>query len=211
MALLPQDTRGQALLMATVFGAAILYFASCGTPVLDIPGVQQLGASRDSLQRELDSLNVQVRNARRDVASGAIQQLEARLAEYRAGLDLMRTLVPAGAEIPNLLDDISSRAKVRGANVVSFAPQALESGSPFDTQRARFTVTGSYDQVGEFLADVASLPRIVVPYDVRLERITSPTADSALRAAAVLQASFLIRTFVKPVVVDTAQRAGGAR
>lgn len=204
MAMFPQDRRGQVIAMAAVLGAALVYFQACGWPIGGIPGVSQLNTTRDSLRRELDSINTQVRNARRDVASGAIQQLEARLVEYRATLDLMRTLVPAGTEIPNLFDDITSRAKIRGATVATFVPQALESGQPFDTQRARLTAVGSYDQIGEFLADMASLPRIVVPYDLRLERIQSPQADTSLRnRPAVLSASFLLRTYVKPAVVDT--------
>jgi type IV pilus assembly protein PilO len=210
VALLPQDKRGQTLLMLTVVGGAVAYFTSCGTPVVNLPGVAQLTAARDSLKRELDSLTTQVNAARRDIREGALSQLEARLAEYRAGLDLMRTLVPASAEIPNLLDDITSRAKIRGATVQNFVPQAVESGAPFDTQRARFVVTGTYDQIGEFLADVASLPRIVVPYDLRLERVQSPTADTTLRGANMLQATFLIRTYVKPQVADTTRAAAGA-
>lgn len=200
----PADVRGQAFLAATIFALAGAYFVWSGTPIGGVPGVKQLGKTRDSLQVQIDSTEEQVRNAKRDVQRGAVRQLEQRLAEYRATLDLMRQLVPLSGEVPNLLDDISSRAKIRGANVVNFVPQPVESGSPFDTQRFRFTVTGQYDQVGEFLSDIASLPRIIVPYDIKLERIQSPTADSALRAQGVLlQATFQIRTYVKPAVSDT--------
>lgn len=205
MAVIPQDMRGQVFLALTVFAVSGAYFVWSGTPIGGILGVKQLGKTRDSLQVQIDSTEEQVRKAKRDVQRGAVQQLEQQLAEYRATLDLMRQLVPLSGEVPNLLDDISSRAKIRGANVVNFVPQPVESGSPFDTQRFRFTVTGEYDQVGEFLSDIASLPRIIVPYDVKLERIQSPTADSALRArGTLLQATFQVRTYVKPPVTDSA-------
>lgn len=210
MAVLPQDRRGQLLLFGTVAAVSALYFLWGGTPIGGVPGLSQLGKRRDSLQVQIDSIQTQVDSAKRDVQRGAVRQLEARLAEYRANLELMRQLVPLGAEVPNLLDDISSRAKIRGASVITFQPQAVESGSPFDTQRFRFVVTGQYDQIGEFLTDVASLPRIIVPYDLRIERIQSPTADSALRARALLQASFQIRTYVKPPVTDTVAAAAPA-
>ncbi|MBI1723743.1 MAG: type 4a pilus biogenesis protein PilO [Gemmatimonadetes bacterium] len=204
MAVLPQDVRGQSFLALTVLAVSCIYFLYAGTPIGGVRGVKQLGVTRDSLQVQIDSTEEKVRTARRDVQRGAVRQLEQRLAEYRATLDLMRQLVPLSGEVPNLLDDISSRAKIRGANVVNFVPQPVESGSPFDTQRFRFTVTGQYDQIGEFLSDVASLPRIIVPYDVKLERIQSPTADTALLASGrLLQASFQIRTYVKPPVTDT--------
>jgi type IV pilus assembly protein PilO len=210
MALLPQDRRGQTLVILSVLAAALLYFTWAGTPIGGVPGISRYGAQRDSLHRLIDSLQTQVRAAQRDVRSGTIQQLERALAEYRASLDLMRQLVPASAEVPNLIDDISSRAKVRGANVANYQPQTPESGTPFDTHRYRFTVTGSYDQVGEFLSDIASLPRIIVPSDVRLQRITSPVADSALRAQGLLQAGFMVRTYVKPEVDTTSAGAQAA-
>jgi Tfp pilus assembly protein PilO len=108
---------------------------------------------------------------------------------------------------------------MRGATVANFTPQGLESGSPFDIQRARFTVKGQFDQVGEFLSDIASLPRIVVPFDVRMEPASGPGVDTTLHRA-ILQVGFQIRTFVKSVVAPegpapaapaSAPRAGGDR
>jgi type IV pilus assembly protein PilO len=209
--IIPKDRRGQTLLFLTIFAAAMLYFVWSGTPVGGVPGISQLNVRRDSFQRALDSIQTQVRSAQRDVRAGAVAQLERALAEYRASLDLMRQLVPASEEVPNLLDDVSSRAKVRGANVVNFVPQPLESGTPFDTKRVRVTVTGEYDQIGEFLSDVASLQRIIVPQDLQITRINSPTADSALRARQLLQASFQIRTYVKQRVPESPPAAAGAR
>jgi type IV pilus assembly protein PilO len=212
VALLPQDTRGQLLLFGTVVAVVALYFSWSGTPIVNAPGLSQLGATRDSLQVQIDSIQTQVDSAKRDVQRGTVRQLEEALNQYRASLELMRQLVPLSGEVPNLLDDISSRAKIRGATVVTFVPQPLESGSPFDTQRFRFTVTGQYDQIGEFLTDIASLPRIIVPYDLVITRIQSPAADSALLAnVALLQASFQIRTYVKPPVTDTAASAASQR
>jgi len=216
MAVFPQDRRGQLLVVFTIVALAGVYFLWQGTPVIGTPGLTQLAARRDSLQNKIDSLDNQVRAAQRVVREGTMAQLERRLAEYRATLDLMRQLVPNGEEIPNLLDDISSRAKVRGAEVVNFQPMPLESGSPFDTKRARLTVRGQYDQIGEFLADIASLPRIIVPYDIRIERTAGAAQDSVRRRQGTfLQASFEIRTYVKPQVVDTSTAAqpatGGTR
>lgn len=205
MAVLPQDRRGQLLLTFTILAVGFIYFAWTGTPFGGVRGVTQMNAQRDSLQNQIDSLERQVQAAQRAVRQGTVAQLERALAEYRATLDLMRQLVPNGEEMPNLLDDISSRAKARGATITNYVPVPLESGAPFDTKRVRVQVTGRYDQIGEYLSDIASLPRIIVPYDVHLERLAAPggttAADSA--RAQMLQASFHIRTFVKPAFVDT--------
>lgn len=207
----PADRRGQLLLVFSIIAAAALYFGYSGTPIGGIPGVAQLAKTRDSLQHQIDSLSNEIEQGQRLVRQGALAQLERHLAEYRATLDLMRQLVPAGEEIPNLLDDISSRAKVRGANIHVFIPAALESGSPFDTKRARLTATGQFDQLGEFLSDIASLPRIIVPYELKLERIQLPASDTTHnRSGTILQASFQIRTYVKPAPGDTLRRPPAA-
>ncbi len=210
MAIFPQDRRGQLMVVFTILAVAGLYFLWSGTPIGSVRGISQLNKSRDSLQRQIDSLDVLVENAKKVVAQGAVAQLERRLAEYRASLDMMRQLVPAGEEMPNLFDDITSRAKVRGANVVNIVPANLESGAPFDTKRARVQVTGRYDQIGEYLSDIAGLPRIIVPYDVHLERVQSPTADTSLTRRGLLVASFQIRTYVKPAAVEPRRPAAGA-
>lgn len=207
----PADRRGQLLLVFSIVAAAAVYFGWSGTPVGGIPGVTQLARTRDSLQREIDTLSTQIEAGQRLIRQGAVAQLERRLAEYRATLDLMRQLVPAGEEIPNLLDDISSRAKIRGANIADFRPLALESGSPFDTKRAQISINGRFDQIGEFLSDIASLPRIVVPYDLKIDRVVAPRSDSAhAQDAPLLHVTFQIRTYVKPAPGDTLRRPPAA-
>jgi Tfp pilus assembly protein PilO len=215
MALGPQDKRGQLLLIFTIVALGILYFTFAGATFVGVNGIGQLGRTRDSLQNQIDSLQRQVDAANRTVRQGAVARLERALAEYRATLDQMRTLVPAGEEMPNLLDDISSRAKARGATIVNYVPAPLESGAPFDTKRVRVQVTGQYDQIGEYLSDIASLPRIIVPYDLHIERVQAPGGQAPQTAAdsarsRLLTASFNLRTFVKPVVIDTTTAAPAA-
>jgi Tfp pilus assembly protein PilO len=60
------------------------------------------------------------------------------------------------------------------------------------------SVIGRYDQIGQFLADVASLQRIIVPYDLVLDQ-ANPNAAKAMgdTTGALLEAKFQVRTFVK--------------
>src|SRR2546429_1524105 len=81
----------------------------------------------------------------------------------------MRRLVPEKNEVPALFDDISTKAKVRGVTIGRIEPQPVEAGPPFDTYRYRLEVIGHYDPLGEFLFDIASLPRIIVSLDVNLK------------------------------------------
>ena len=151
------------------------------------------------LQVEIDSLQARVDSAKADLARGTVEQLTERMAVYERSLAVMRRLVPAENEVPQLIDDIASRAALRGVNIVDFAPQTPEQGAMFQTFRYKFSVYGHYDHVGEFLGDVASLPRIMVPYDVVIE----PAQEQQQQlygdtTGALLKVDFMLRTFVKP-------------
>jgi Tfp pilus assembly protein PilO len=60
------------------------------------------------------------------------------------------------------------------------------------------SVIGHYDAIGAFLADVSSLQRIIVPYDLSVAAANS-NAAKALNdtSGALLEAKFQVRTFVK--------------
>ena len=114
-------------------------------------------------------------------------------------VSLLRRLVPERNEVPNLLDDISTRGKIRGVTLSQVVPLPVEPGpAPFNTYKYNMSVIGRYDQIGQFLADVASLQRIIVPYDVSVTAANSSAArvlgDST---EALLEARFQIRTYVK--------------
>lgn len=152
-----------------------------------------------NLQRQVDSLRAMVDSARQDLARGTVEDLRRRVTDYEGGLSLMRQLVPSGAEVPSLIDDVASRARLRGIEIGQINPQPVEGGVPFQVQRYRFTVFGHYDQVGEFLADIASLQRIMVPYNLAINPASAAAQQAyADTSGALLEAQFQLRTFVKP-------------
>lgn len=155
-------------------------------------------AEAEVLQMEVDSLEARIDAAKRDLAQGTVEQLNERIASYERALGLMRQLVPTDNEVPQLIDDIAARASLRGVNIAEFARQSQEPTGAFETYRYRLSVFGHYDGIGEFLSDVASLPRIMVPYEVSLTPAAPPQAQLyADTTGALLQANFMLRTFVK--------------
>ena len=175
-------------------------------------GVSSIGLSGIDAQRErvaatkdtLSLLEAQIDSARKELANGTAEDLRMKLDEHRASLALLRRLVPATNEVPNLLDDISTRAKFRGVNFAQVVPMPVEPGpAPFDTYRYTMSVMGHYDQIGEFFSDVASLQRIIVPQDVQVTP-AQMTAAKALNdtSGAMLEAKFQIRTYVKSAAAE---------
>ncbi len=206
---LPTDQRGQIMALLILVALAGGYFF--WTKVHQ-PQSAQIAAET----QQADSLEKIVEAAKRDLASGSIEDLRRRVEEYNGSLELMRRLVPDRNEVPTLIDDISTKAKVRGVTLGKIQPLTPDLGTPFDTYRYRLEVYGHYDQIGEYLADVASLPRIVVPEEVILSTASSAAQKQlADTAGSLLLAEFSIRTFVKssgppPGTKPAAKPAAGA-
>src|SRR5881397_3970246 len=191
MALLPQDRQSQVMLLITLGMLALGYVF---WNYWEQPTSQQITA----VQTETDSLQAIIDKAKQDLTSGTVEDLRRKVEAYRALLGVMRRLVPEKNEVPALIDDISTKAKVRGVTIGRIEPLAVEPGQPFDTYRYRLEILGHYDELGELLSDIASLPRIVVPQEV----ILKPAQQQAQKvlsdtAGALLEAQFSIRTFVK--------------
>lgn len=177
------------LIFAAIAGGAVFWMYWRGPKVTDIA----------DLALERDTLTVQVNTAKRALRSGTVEALRAEIATYRVSLSIMRQLVPTENEVPNLVDDIASRARVRGVDLAGIERQPAQQVGMFTAVRYNLTVTGYYDAIAAFLADVASLPRIMVPTNVLL----GPASGVDQRqfgdtSGALLQATFQVRTFVKP-------------
>ena len=177
------------------------YSAYTGT-VIESVGMSGLAAREERVVAVRDTiaqLQASTDSAKRELARGTVEDLRKRLDTYRGSLALLRRLVPERNEVPNLLDDISSRSRIRGVTLSQVVPMPVQAGpAPFDTYKYNMSVIGRYDQIGQFLADVASLQRIIVPYDLTLDQANT-TAAKALgdTTGALLEAKFQVRTFVK--------------
>jgi len=177
------------------------YIAYTGT-VIDAVGMTGLAAREErvvAIRDTIARLEASTDSAKRELARGSVEDLRNRLEIYRGSLALLRRLVPERNEVPNLLDDISSRGRIRGVTLSQVVPLPVEAGPvPFNTYKYNMSVIGRYDQIGQFLADVASLQRIIVPYDLTLDQ-ANMTAAKALgdTSGSLLEAKFQVRTFVK--------------
>ena len=201
MALMPTDQRSQVMMLLTLVAAGAgwgfwKYYYQ--------PATQRVAETKI----EIDTLQTVVDRAKRDLAQGTVEDLRRKVESYRGMLGLMRRLVPEQNEVPALIDDISTKAKVRGVTIGKIDPLPVEIGSPFDTYRYRLELLGHYDQLGEYLSDVASLPRIVVPQEIALK----PASAAAQRlladtVGALLEADLAIRTFVKSTAPPPSGRA----
>ena len=183
------------ILLAAIVG----YIGYAGLEVAGIPGLSLQKARVVAIRDTIAKLETETDKAKKELAKGTVEDLRNKLETYRASLALLRRLVPDRNEVPNLLDDISTRGKIRGITLSQVVPLPVESGpAPFDTYKYTLSVIGHYDQIGEWLADVASLQRIIVPQDVSLVAANQAAAKAlGDTSGALLEAKLQIRTFVK--------------
>jgi len=188
-------------LLAMALAAIVGYCAYTGS-VIELVGLKGLAAGKERIVAVRDTigrLEAATDSAKKELARGSVADVRKRLESYRSNLMLLRRLVPERNEVPNLLDDISTRSKIRGVTLSQVVPQPVEPGpAPFDTYTYNMSVIGKYDQIGQFMADVASLQRIIVPYNVSVAA-ANPTSAKALgdSTGSLLEARFQIRTYVK--------------
>ena len=188
-------------LLALVLAAIVGYCAYTGS-VIELVGIKGLAAGKERIVAVRDTigrLEAATDSAKKELARGSVADVRKRLESYRSNLMLLRRLVPERNEVPNLLDDISTRSKIRGVTLSQVVPQPVEPGpAPFDTYTYNMSVIGKYDQIGQFMADVASLQRIIVPYNLSVAAANAASAKAlGDSTGALLEARFQIRTYVK--------------
>jgi Tfp pilus assembly protein PilO len=199
MALLdnPRSTSILAILFAGLVGYVL--YTGDAIRMIGLPGLKERSARVEALQDTIRTLEASIDSAKQELARGTVEDIRRRVEQYKATLGVLREFVPEQNEVPNLLDDISSRAKIRGVNLASVVPQPVVEGpAPFDTHEYEMAVIGRYDQIGIFLSDVAGLRRIIVPTQLTLGAADASRARAlGDSSAAMLEARFKVRTYVK--------------
>jgi type IV pilus assembly protein PilO len=209
MALLPKTQRDQVMVLLVIVAVALigLYYSYVFTPKADV---------LTSLQAHVDSLDVNNQRAKAELAKGNVDQLRAEAAKLQDNLEVMRQLVPTSNEVPALLEQVSTAARRVGLDLATVKPQPVVEGEQFDTYRYQVAVIGDYHALGEFLANVGSLTRIVAPVNLALSPLGNGAAADQRKKAlknnnSVLDSRFELQTYVAKTVAPRPAPAGGSK
>jgi type IV pilus assembly protein PilO len=103
------------------------------------------------------------------------QRKAANFDAYRAQLDeiersfgTMLRQLPGKTEIPNLLIDISQTGLAAGLQEELFQPLDELRRDFYAEKPIRIRLRGSYHEFGQFVSDIAALPRIVTLHDIEI-------------------------------------------
>jgi type IV pilus assembly protein PilO len=145
---------------------------------------------------------LETRNAQARARAPQGRELEERLEQFERHVVRLEQLVPRSEEVSQLLNQIHQRAEQSGVEVARFTPGRTDPGPHYNQRTFEMTVLGSYHDVGRFLSEVGSLPRIITPTNLRVR-----TNNVARREGTTVEATFRIETYVLP---DAAPRSTGA-
>ncbi len=192
MALLPTNQRDQIKIFIAILalGLAAFYWY--------MPW-RNKEATLTDMQARVDSLEAANTKAAREVKRGTAANLKGQAEGFQADLSVMRRLVPTATEVPALLEEVSTASRRVGLDISEVAPEGVIPGDRFDTYRYKIGVTGPYHEIGELLANVGSLERIVEPINLSLlPSVRNAPARRGLTTdrEAKLDAKFEIRTYV---------------
>lgn len=124
---------------------------------------------------------------------------------------LLRQL-PNKTEVPNLLVDITQAGLGRGLNFVLFKPEKEKPQEFYAELPINIKVTGNYHELGQFVSDLAALPRIVTVGNID---IATDTKNSLLTMSAVARTYRYLEPeeieALKPKTDKPPAPAGGAK
>ncbi len=109
------------------------------------------------------------------------QRVMANLEAYRAQLNTMQETfntmlreLPTRTEMPDLLEDISNTGKKNGLTFELFKPEVEQMREFYAAKSISIKARASYHQLGEFISNIAVLPRIVTLQSVTLSEPPVP-------------------------------------
>jgi type IV pilus assembly protein PilO len=196
MALLPSDPQTQKKLFAGIV-PLLLLFAFYQFYHTD------RAVEVSELETQLEVLETANNSARVLAAQGG-PELQKRLAMYEQHMKRLEELIPRREEVAELLHSMGLRAQSSGVELTKMKPEVDEAGAFYTKRTYEMGVKGTFHEVGEFLAEVGSLPRIVTSTELKLGR-KGTEIDRA--GSPLVDARFRIVTYVlpePPMVADTA-------
>jgi type IV pilus assembly protein PilO len=93
------------------------------------------------------------------------------LAEIERSFGTMLQQLPGKTEIPNLLVDISQTGLGAGLEEKLFQPMAELRKDFYAEKPIQIKLDGSYHEFGNFVSDIAALPRIVTLHNIEIRPI----------------------------------------
>lgn len=192
MGLLPKDSKKQlhVLLGLAPFLLGFVYYNYVHT---------KRATEIDTLTQQVDDLKMK-NDAMRAIIARHGTDLPKRIALYTEHVNQLEQLIPRREDVPMLINQITQQAHELGVELAALNPSPEEAGEFYSRQTYELHVLGEYHKIGEYLAGIGSLPRIIRSGEMK---ISVDTPDPEKQRNPRLRAAFRIETYIVPSGVTT--------
>lgn len=121
----------------------------------------------EKAQREERDLKNSFEQKQRKAAN--FDSYKQQLAEIQSSFGTMLRQLPGKTEIPNLLVDISQTGLAAGLQEELFQPMDELRRDFYAEKPIKIRLKGTYHEFGQFVSDIAALPRIVTLHDIEIQ------------------------------------------
>ena len=165
-----KNTRQMALIILFIsIGAIYLYVNFLLLP--QIYGVAKIYG-------KTSKISIDVKDAQRDISE--VDNLRKQAASYRGKIEEYERMLPAGQEIPKLLEDLSDMAKKSNVKIIGITPlqvkqQSQDSEAIYQEIPILISARSGYHELGKFLSDLENADRFMKVADIKIkENSTTP-------------------------------------
>ena len=184
--------------LALVVYGAFWYFVTSGTRA-------QTAEIESKVEELLRS------NAGAVVASQRLNEFKANYERAKADYEDLKLLLPEQRELTMVLQNVQDRAKGR-LTLTKFSPQEEVQQDFYTGKPVQIEVTGSYNNLGQFFAQMASYQRIVSITDFKVSKMAADKDAGDLKASQTVSASFLVTAYyVSPEKLQAPDPAKGKK
>ena len=136
-------------------------------------------------------------NAGAVVASQRLNEFKANYERAKADYEDLKLLLPEQRELTMVLQNVQDRAKGR-LTLTKFAPQDEVQQDFYTGKPVQVAVTGSYNSLGQFFAQMASYQRIVSITDFKVTKLKDDKTAGEARPNQTVSAEFLVTAYYVP-------------
>src|SRR5215203_663379 len=165
--------------VALLLYGAFWYFATSSTRA----ETREVEAKVESLRRA---------NAGAVVASQRLNEFKANYERAKADYEDLKLLLPEQRELTMVLQNVQDRARGR-LTLTKFSPQDEVQQDFYTGKPVQVEVTGNYNSLGQFFAQMASYQRIVSITDFKVTKINADKSDAKLNQT--VSAAFLVTAY----------------
>lgn len=143
------------------------------------------------LDNQIEKKEEELKQTEKIVANLDIKKAE--FEKVKQELEYVITRLPSKEEIPELIKTITDLAIKSNIELITFQPRPSISKEVYEEIPISLFVKGTYHNVGQFLANIGNLERIITPSNVIMTALSPTMKDPATANANLLVTAFVYK------------------